>query len=202
MIDQGITSRTKTPGQDNLAPAAGGLLVVLGALLLVGQLAGVSSWPFGWWLTWGNAWPLMPIGVGLGFVLVALAGGPKAGWLAVPGSLVTAIGLILLVDSVTTQWQTWAYTWALVVPTAVGAGQWLQGRRSDRPELVKRGRRLTEIGLVLFAGFAAFFELGLNLSGLFAAGLARYIVPALLIAVGAYLLLRHGGRRAGAGGVG
>jgi len=178
---------------------AGGLLVVLGGLLLVGQIADVAFWPVGWGFTLGNAWPLMPIGVGLCFVLLALAGGPEAEWLAVPGSVVTAVGLILLVDRITNQWQTWAFTWALVVPTAVGAGLWLQGWLSGRPGLAERGRRLVGIGLVLFAGFGAFFELGLNLSGVFAVGLASYVVPALLIAVGAYLLLRQRGRQASMG---
>jgi hypothetical protein len=191
------------PGRGGLGAAAGVLLVGLGALLLAGQLAGGALWPAGGWLTWEDAWPLLPAGAGLGVVLLGLAGGPETDWLVVPGSVVSAVGLILLFDRLTDQWQTWAYTWALVVPTAVGLGLWLQGWRGGRPELARRGRRLTALGLALFAGFAAFFELGLNLSGLFAAGLAGYILPALLIAAGALLLLRQavrpGGRQTGQG---
>jgi hypothetical protein len=50
-------------GRGSLAAAAGVLLTVLGGLLLAGQLAGWAFWPFGAWLTWENAWPLLPIGV-------------------------------------------------------------------------------------------------------------------------------------------
>jgi hypothetical protein len=184
-------------GWGDLASVAGVLLVGLGALLLVGRLAGGMLWPSGGWLSWENAWPLLPLGAGLGVVLLGLAGGAETGWLVVPGSVVTAVGLILLFDRVTDQWQTWAYTWALVVPTAVGVGLWLQGWRDGRPGLAGRGRRLAALGLALFAGFAALFEVGLNLSGLFAAGLAGYLVPALLIAAGALLLLRRAARRDG-----
>jgi hypothetical protein len=181
----------RRPGPGGLASAAGVVLVGLGGLLLAGQLAGVAFWPSVGWLTWGNSWSLLLIGVGLGAIVLALAGGPEAGWLAVPGSVVTAVGLILLVDRITNQWQTWAYTWTLVVPTATGVGLWLQGRRSARPELVARGQRLTALGLGLFVAFGAFFELGLNLSGVFAEGYARFLAPLLLIAAGAYLLLRQ-----------
>jgi hypothetical protein len=187
----GTMKGPRRPAAGGLASFAGVLLVGLGALLLAAQLVGGVSWPAGGWLGWGNTWPLLPIGVGLGALLLALAGGPEWGWLAVPGSVVTAVGLLLLFDHFTDQWQTWAYTWALVVPTAVGAGLWLQGRWSARPELVARGGRLIALGLGLWAAFGVFFELGLNLSGVFAEGYARYLVPLLLIAAGGYLLLRR-----------
>ena len=174
-----------------LASAAGVLLVGLGGLLLAGQLAGAAFWPSVGWLTWGNSWPLLLIGAGLGAVVLALAGGPEAGWLAVPGSVVTAVRLILLVDRITDQWQTWAYTWTLVVPTAAGVGLWLQGHRSARPELVARGRRLIALGLGLCVAFGVFFELGLNLSGVFPEGYARILVPPAPDRRGAYLLLRQ-----------
>jgi hypothetical protein len=192
------TTEQKAPRQGRATTAGGVVLIVLGGLLLLGQLAGQAFWPFGPWLTWGSAWPLLPIGVGLGLILLALTGGADATWLAVPGAVVTAVGLLLLVDHVTGLWQTWAYTWALVYPTAAGAGLWIEGQRCGRPETSARGRHLVESGLVLFAGFAAFFELVLNLSGIFDAGYARYLLPALLVAGGTHLLLRQGGRRTGA----
>jgi hypothetical protein len=122
-----------------------------------------------------------------------LTGGRGAAGLAVPGCVVTAAGLVLLFDNATGQWQTWAYAWALIVPAALGVGLWLHGQWSGQPACAARARRLAESGLVLFAGLAAFFELVLNLSGAFGAGIARYALPALLIALGAYLLLRRGG---------
>jgi hypothetical protein len=191
----------KPSGPGNRGAAAGGLLVGLGGLLLVGRLTGGAFWPSGAWLSWATAWPLLPLGGGLGLLLLALAGGPVAGGLAVPGSVVTAVGLLLLVDRVTDQWQTWAYTWALAFPAAAGAGLWLLGRRGGRSRPAARGRRLTGIGLGLGAALAGVFELGLTLSGAVPAGLARSLGPALLLASGTYLLLRRGGRPAGAGGL-
>jgi hypothetical protein len=194
-MDTGANQRFT--GQRPVVLAAGGTLVGLGALLLAGQVVGWPAAPAGGWLTGEHTWPLLVIGVGVACFLVMLAGGPDGGWLAVLGSVATATGLILLVVSATGQWRTWAYAWTLLFPTAIGAGQWLEGRWSGRPLLVERGRRRAGIGLLLFAGFAGFFELALNLSGRFATGIDSSVVPALLVAVGAYLLRHAGGRQAG-----
>jgi hypothetical protein len=78
------------PGTRKLALAAGPLLVGLGGLLAVGRLAGGLPWPAGGWLTWRDVWPLLPLGVGLGRLLLGLVGGAGADWLASPGSVVTA----------------------------------------------------------------------------------------------------------------
>jgi hypothetical protein len=117
-------------------------------------------------------------------------GGRAAGGLAYPASIVTTVGLILLFQSYTGAWQTWAYAWALIAPTAVGVGQWLHGRLRDDAATQARGRRAAESGLVLFAGLAAFFELALNLSGFFAGTAAGSVLALGLVAAGAYLLLR------------
>ena len=50
---------------------------------------------------------------------------------------------------------------------------------------------MTEIGLVIFLGFAAFFELVLNLSGLWSGTWGPTIIAVILIAVGAYVLTRR-----------
>jgi hypothetical protein len=177
-----------------LSLALGTLLILLGGLFLLGQMAGV--WPLAW-LGTAAGWPFIVIGVGLlCFVGMAL-GGREAGWLALPGSVVAGTGLVLLVMNATDQWQAMAYAWTLIVPTSIGVGLWLWGLRTGEVRQVRRGRRLAAVGLALFVGFAAFFELLLNLSGYFADGVAGVALPLLLIGLGALLLLRRGARGAG-----
>jgi hypothetical protein len=162
----------------------GVVLVALGGLLLASQLWGFAL------LDWGRDWPLVVVATGLLLGLGLVQGGRAAAGLAYPASIVTTVGLILLCQSYTGAWQTWAYAWVLAGPTAVGVGHWLHGRVCDDPAMQARGRRAVEAGLALFAGLAAFFELVLNLSGFFAGTVAGSIVALLLVAAGAYLLLR------------
>jgi hypothetical protein len=169
-----------TPG---LAPAAGVVLIVVGALLYAAQSWGLALFD------WGRGWPLAVVAVGVTFLATALLGGRDAAALAYPGCIVTTVGTILLVQSVTDQWQTWAYAWALI-PTAVGAAKWLHGLRTGEAELRAHGRRTVEVGLLLFAGFAAFFELVLNLSGFLTGGAGATGLALLLVLCGGYLLLR------------
>ena len=109
----------------------------------------------------------------------------------------TGTGLVLLVLNATGQWQVMAYAWTLIVPTSIGVGLWLWGLRTGETSRVRRGRRLAAVGLALFLGFAAFFELLLNLSGIFAGGIAGVVLPLVLIGLGAFLLLRRAARRGG-----
>ena len=182
--------RAGASGAGRDAGAAVGLvLVVFGGLLLAGQSLGLGLFD------WGRDWPLIVVATGLLFGAVMVQGGLASAGLAYPASVVTTVGLILLFQSYTGAWQTWAYAWALAGPTAVGVGQWLHGRMRDDQAVQARGRRTATAGLALFAGLAGFFELALNLSGLFAGRTAGSVLALVLVAVGAYLLLR--GRAAG-----
>ena len=99
------------------------------------------------------------------------------------------LGLICLYQNTLGQFQTWAYAWALVLPTSVGIGHFFQGWWTARPELRARGLTQTRTGLIIFLIFAAFFELVLNLSGWFWDDLARFAFPSLLIQVGILLMV-------------
>jgi hypothetical protein len=124
-------------------------------------------------------------------MLVAYALGPRsAAGLAIPGCVVTTIGLILAVQNTFEVWQTWAYAWALI-PASVGLGLRLQSEQLGQPRAMEAGTRLLEGSLVAFVVFAAFFEFVLNLSH-FGNGVLRTTVgPALLILAGIYLLMRR-----------
>lgn len=180
--------------QDNrnvLRVVGGVALVVLGALFLLFQALSVNIW--------GIAWPLFIIVPGLLFFVGMVAGGRGAGGLAIPGSIVTVTGLLLFYQNALNQWQSWAYAWALIWPTAVGIGLLIQGVWSDRPTSIRSGRNLIRLGLIIFAVGLVFFELVIGIGGWDIFGLRRagYIWPLLLIGAGLYLLLRYGRPRRG-----
>ena len=174
--------RSPRSGQDNIATVGGVVLVGLGLLFLVQQALGVDIGHFGW--------PLFVILPGLA-LLVAFAVGPRtAAGLAIPGCVITTVGLILAVDNTFDTWQTWAYAWALI-PASVGLGLRLQSERLDQPRAMEAGTRMLEGFLLAFVVLAVFFELILNLSHVASGALRTFVGPALLILAGIYLLMRR-----------
>jgi hypothetical protein len=165
----------------------GALLVALGLVFTAAQLLGVGTaelfWPF---------FLILP-GVFM-LALMAVLGRAGAG-LAVPGCIVTTIGLLLLYQNTTGHWESWAYAWALI-PAAVGAGLYLLGLQTDDPGTRQTGKLMAFISLAVFFFAALFFEVVLNLSGLFVVPVAWLVGPALLIAGGLVLLFGRGGTRA------
>ena len=158
----------------------GAILIAVGGVFLVTNLTGFAI---------GAAWPLFIIVPGLLLVAAAFAaGGEAGGGLAIAGSIVTTVGLILAVQEATGLYATWAYAWALVAPGSVGVGMVLFGTFTDRPDLVTAGLRTAGIGLALFVGFAIFFEGVIGLSGAGAPPLEG-LVPLGLIALGVILVV-------------
>ena len=97
-------------------------------------------------------------------MLIAFAVGPRsAAGLAIPGCVVTTIGLILAIQNTFGLWQTWAYAWALI-PASVGLGLRLQSERLGQPRAERVGTRMFEAFLFVFVVGFVFFELILNLS--------------------------------------
>jgi hypothetical protein len=168
------------PTRSRFTLAAGLSLIGMGVLFLLQQALGVD--------VLGRLWPLFIVASGGLLLAGALSGGKQAASLAVPGSVVTVIGLILLVLSLTGRWHAWAYAWPLLL-ASVGVGLMVMGRQSDGLPLQRLGGALLRLGLSLFLLFGLFFEL-------FIFGTpetARWGAPALLILLGAYLLLRGSG---------
>ena len=96
----------------------GVFLILLGLLFLLVTLApGVN---------WGNAWPFFVILPGLMFFLGMFTGGRRASGLAIPASLVTGTGLILLYQSLSGDWASWTYIWALYT-VFLGVGMIMAG---------------------------------------------------------------------------
>ncbi len=157
------------------------VLIGLGFLFLVGQLLGISLI--------GIFWPFFIIVPGLLLFGAMILGGKSAGGLAIPGSIVTMVGLILFYQNITGHWASWAYAWALIFPTALGIGLMIHGAWSGAKQTLAHGQRLATTGLIIYVIAAVFFELILNISG---SPLNKVLFPLLLIGLGLYLLFGRG----------
>jgi hypothetical protein len=176
MTNQGNNQR---PG--GILIGFGVLLIVLGALFFVGQAVGFDLGRF--------AWPFFVIvpgivAIGFGLATEGLTGER----ITLLGSAVTMVGIILLYQNTVDHFESWAYAWALVFPTATGLGQMAYGSLRGHEELAATGRRLALIGAVLFLVGAFFFELVVGISG-FGLGLDRFGWPLWLVIVGILLLI-------------
>jgi hypothetical protein len=172
----------------NQAATVGGIVLVgLGILFLVQQVVGFDIGHFGW--------PLFVLLPGLAF-LAAYALGPRgAAGMAVPGCVLTTIGLIFAIQNTFNLWATWAYAWTLII-TAVGLGLTLQSERLGQPRAARTGIYMVESGLLGFVVFATLFELILDISHFGLGPLRGTLGPAVLILAGLYLLLRRRTRSA------
>lgn len=168
--------------QGNRNQTFGLLLVAVGLLFLLARSFSVDLGDVGW--------PLFILIPGL-LLLAGTVRGKDGAILAVPGCVVTTIGLILLVQNLSGRFETWAYAWALL-PAAVGVGQVVQGRLTENDLLQRTGRHGLLTGLGLFAAFGLFFELFI-FGGLAGRSVSGFLLPILLIAGGIYLL-RPGGK--------
>ena len=169
---------------------AGVILVIIGAAVLVTRVVDLS---FG-----GATWPLWIVVPGVAMLVGSFFIPPRGGLgLAIPGAIVTMVGLILWVQEAYGLYATWAYAWALVAPTAPGLGMLLYGLVQRDGELARDGLRTTLVGLGLFLGFMLFFEGVLGLSGSPIENLDE-ILPYALIGLGVLLVVLSffgGGRR-------
>jgi len=151
----------------------GGMLILLGALLLVVRLVpGFRAVPTG---------PSIVVGVGLFLLIMALL--TKTPGLAIPACIVGGIGMLLYWQAVTGNWGSWAFAWTLI-PGFVGVGLLVAGLLGENPpETIKAGAIMIIISIGLFVVFGAFLG-GFGLLG-------RYW-PVLLIGGGLLLLIVQG----------
>jgi hypothetical protein len=162
---------------------AGSILIVFGLLALVGQI-------FRGFQFWSYLWPFIIIGIGGLFFIGMFAGGKSMAGLAIPGSLIGGIGILLFLQNITNGWESWAYSWTVIL-ILVGLGIFIMGLYSGEEHRRQAGLRVMKVGAILFVIFGGFFEL------LFSAfrpyGLQQYIFPVLLVLLGAYLVVVRSG---------
>jgi hypothetical protein len=164
--------------------AVGGLLLLLGIAVLLGQAFHLELGRVGW--------PFFVIVPGLGVLGLGLAVAGRLGEvLATVGGVVTMAGLVLGVQNATDRFETWAYAWTLVVLVGAGLGRWLVGVVRGRGELAASGAWLIAAGLVGFLVLAVFFEVVIGIGGRPVGSAGRYGLAALLIGAGLVLLARR-----------
>lgn len=135
-------------------------------------------------------WPLFVIVPGLVLIGVGMTTEGLSG-LCIPGGIVTMAGLVLLFQNALDLFATWSYAWALVAPGGVGVGMWLQGVVTDAPGVRSAGARVLGIGVIVFLLGAVLFEGIIHVSGRDFGFVGRILLPAMLIAIGIFLLIRR-----------
>ncbi len=153
------------------------------------------------WLD-GSGWTLFVLAPGAILLSAGLwTARPSGEGLTIAGSIVTTIGLMLLVMDRTGSWESWAYAWALI-PAGAGVGVLLHGARGGDRSRVIAGLRVVLVSLVLLAVggwyFQTIFRTG---EPPFEFGVAW---PVVLIVIGAIVVLagllrgrRHGEQTTG-----
>ena len=159
----------------------GALLIGFGLLALAGQV-------FRGLHFWSTFWPFIIIGLGALFFVGMFAGGKSVTGLAIPATIITAIGLILFYQNLTGHWESWSYGWAVIL-ISVGLGIFIMGAYGGVEEQRKTGLGVMRVGLILFILFGGFFELIFSAGENF--GLRQVVFPVALILLGIYLIYKR-----------
>jgi hypothetical protein len=155
-----------------------------GAILIgVGLLSLISRFYSG--IDWGLLWPIAVIGFGALFFVAMFASGKNSAGLAIPGTIISGIGLVVLFQNMTRNLQMMSYLWTLII-VFVGLGMYIMGWYGQDANQRKAGGRVMKIGLILLIIFGTVFE------SIFSSSWSL-IFPSLLILLGGYLVLSRFG---------
>ncbi|MGB8214755.1 MAG: hypothetical protein WCE68_14455 [Anaerolineales bacterium] len=164
------------------ALAGGIILIVIGLLSLLGQL--LRGFPF-----WSYLWPFIIVVIGGMFFVGMFAGGKALAGLAIPGSIISGLGVMMFFQNLTGYWESWAYSWTIIL-FLVGLGIFIMGLYAEDAHHRQAGLHVMKVGAILFIIFGSFFEL---LFSAFRPGIQQYFFPALLVLLGAYLVVVRSG---------
>jgi hypothetical protein len=160
--------------------ALGVLLIVIGLVFFFSQQLNIELGDL--------VWPVYVIAPGVALLAFGLTQRNGSG-LAVGGSIVTIVGLVLLYQNATEHWESWAYAWALVGPGGSGLGMLLYGTRFGDGGMARAGFWQILIAVGLFVGGLLFFEGIIGISGR-RLPLPEWVLPVAVIVIGALVLLR------------
>lgn len=155
----------------------GAILIGIGLLSLVSRVFSDIDW----WLLW----PFTLIGFGALFFIAMFATGKNGAAFAIPGTIISGIGLVILFQNITGHSQIMTYIWTLIV-FFVGLGIYLMGWYGEDANQRKSGAKVMKIGFILFVIFGTIFETVFS-------SLDNVIFPILLILLGGYLVLSRSG---------
>ena len=130
------------------------------------------------------------IGFGALFFVGMFLLGKSFAWMAIPGSIIAANGLMLFLQNLTGRWETWSYSWTVIL-MSIGVGIYIMGAWQGDASRRRSGLKLLEVGAVLFVIFGAFFEILFSLGA--PEGLRGYVFPVALLALGMYLIVKRSG---------
>jgi hypothetical protein len=165
------------------ALVGGSIMIVVGLLALLGQL-------FRGFQFWSYLWPFIIIAFGALFFVGMFAGGKSVAGLAIPGSIISGIGLMMLVQNLTNHWESWSYGWTVIL-ISVGLGIFIMGVYTEDVQRRQAGMRVMKVGAILFIIFGGFFELIFSAFNPY--GIQKFIFPILLLLLGIYLVLGRSG---------
>ncbi len=175
--------QTRQSSEDRVGLVLGALLFVAGGAALVAQAVN--------WELPEDGWPWVIILPGIALLIAGLLLRDDGGTaLTVAGCVVSTVGGILLYQNTTGSWESWAYVWPLVGPTAAGVGLLLSGLVQGRRPLVGLGTRLALVGMTLFAVFYAFFVWIIGLGSEQPRDIAPWVMPLVLVGLGAVVVGR------------
>lgn len=155
----------------------GAVMIAFGLLALAGQVFRNANWGF--------LWPVIVIAIGALFFVAMYAGGKQTAAFAIPGSIISGVGLVLLFQNITHHWESMSYFWTLII-MFVGVGIYIMGRQSGNEEQKQSGARVMKIGMILFIIFGTFFEMAFS-------SFNNVLFPILLILLGGYLVITRSG---------
>ncbi len=165
------------------ALVVGVVLICMGALALFERLFEGARF-------WGIVWPFIIIGFGALFFVGMFLLGKSFAWMAIPGSIIAANGLMLFLQNLTGRWETWSYSWTVIL-MSIGAGIYIMGAWQGDASRRRAGLKLFEVGAVMFVIFGAFFEIIFSLGA--PEGLRGYVFPIALLCLGTYLVVKRSG---------
>lgn len=136
-------------------------------------------------IDWGLLWPFAIIGFGALFFIAMFAIGKGGAAFAIPGTIISGIGLAVLIQNVTEHWEAMSYLWTVIV-FLVGLGIFIMGWYGEDPNQTRAGTKVMKTGFILFIIFGTIFE------SIFSS-LDNMIFPILLILLGGYLVIARSG---------
>lgn len=102
-------------------------------------------------------WPLLIVLLGLTFFMGLIVAGKRGSGLAIPGTIITSLGVLLFIQNIFSLWTTWAYAWSLLI-SSVGLGLLIMNFYHRRLALRRVAGLIIGIGLTLFVIFGVLFE--------------------------------------------
>jgi hypothetical protein len=174
------------PHRGGTLTAVGVMLVVVGIFAFAVRMLDVD---LNGWL-----WPLVVLVPGLALLVYGFAS--RAGTGAVPGGIVTMVGLTLAYQNDTDDWASWWWVWPLVMPGGVGLGIFLRGLRKRDAAQSRRGLGIVFVSLLFATALFVIFENVFNISSPMDYGwFGKAALPALLVVIGILFLARNMRRR-------